>query len=92
MQVHDHIFDEHCPQRAPVEIVRYTGHQHFGAQSIELINLDRNETICRTSPVFGTQPGIPGNELGYVSRIPDDNLMPPYTIAPGTRVRIQVWA
>ena len=89
-QVFDTVFDRDCPQKAPMDIVRCTGHQHFGGQCIELFNLDKNETICRTCPVFGNQTGVPGNEDGYVVRIPDDDLTPPYTVAPGTRVRIMV--
>lgn len=83
-------FDKHCPQKTPVEIVRCTGHQHFGGQCLELIDLDNNQRICNTCPVFGTQPGVPGDEEGYVVRIPDDDLETPYTLKPGTRVQIRV--
>ena len=33
--------------------------------------------------------GEPGNEAGYVVKMTEDNLSPPYRIAPGTRVRIE---
>ena len=90
LQAFDTIFDKSCPQNKSMDIVRCNAHQHFGGQCVELINLDRNETICRSCPSFGTQAGVPGDELGYVVNIPVDDLTPPYTIAPGTRVRIQV--
>lgn len=31
----------------------------------------------------------PGNEDGYVVKMTDDDLAPPYNIAPGTRVRLE---
>ena len=31
----------------------------------------------------------PGNEAGYVVKMTDDNVSPPYKIAPGTRVRLE---
>ncbi len=55
-----------------------------------MINLDTNETICTSCPVFGTEPEIPGQEDGYVVKIADDDLTPPYVIQPGTRIRVQV--
>ena len=33
--------------------------------------------------------GEPGNEAGYVVRMTDEVLSPPYKIAPGTRVRLE---
>lgn len=32
--------------------------------------------------------GVPGNELGYVVKMTDDDPSPPYAIEPGTRVRL----
>ena len=90
LQIYDTVYDKECPQKAPVDIIRCNAHQHFGGQCVELINLDKNETICRSCPAFGTEPGVPGDESGYVVKIPDDDLTPPYTIAPGTNVRIKV--
>ena len=33
--------------------------------------------------------GEPGNEAGYVVKMTDEVLSPPYKIAPGTRVRLE---
>ena len=32
--------------------------------------------------------GEPGNEAGYVVKIQDDNLSPPYTLQPGGKIRL----
>ncbi|KAK9804600.1 hypothetical protein WJX73_006245 [Symbiochloris irregularis] len=88
----DTTVDAACPQSGPYDIIRCTGHQHFGAQCLSLIDLDNDKTICRTCPEFGTEKGVPGNEEGYVVRIPDDDLAIDgriYTVQPGTKLRIQ---
>ena len=90
LQVHDTVYDQLCPQRHNIDILRCTGHQHFGGQCIELINLDKNEPICKSCPDFGIKWGVPGDEAGYVVKIEDDTLPAPYTIAPGTHVRMVV--
>ncbi|KAK9796972.1 hypothetical protein WJX73_002710 [Symbiochloris irregularis] len=88
VQEFDTVYDKTCPQKAPVDIIRCTGHQHFGGKCIELWDLDKDALICRACPKFGTQPGSVGNEEGYVTSIPDDNIKP-YTVDPGTRVRVK---
>ena len=55
-----------------------------------MINLETNETICTSCPLFGDEPDVPGREDGYVVKIADDDLTPPYVINPGTRIRVQV--
>lgn len=59
-------------------------------QCMELVDLTNNHTICRTCPVFGTEEGAIGNELGYVVRELEDDVSPPYTLHPGTPVRVKV--
>ena len=90
MQAIETTIDEACPQPSPFLVVRCSSHQHFGGACITMINLDKNMTICESCPVLGTNPGVPGNEEGYVVRIADDDLLPPYLIEPGTRIRVEV--
>ncbi|KAK9842080.1 hypothetical protein WJX81_007607 [Elliptochloris bilobata] len=89
MKVLEMEVDAGCPQQSDFEIVRCTGHQHIGARCITLYNAETKDTICRSCPVLGTQEGQPGNEAGYVVKMTDDNVSPPYKILPGTRVRLE---
>lgn len=90
LQSYDTVYDKTCPQKHAVDVLRCTAHQHFGGQCVELINLDKDELICRSCPLFGSNGSQPGDESGYVVKIQDDDLTPPYHIEPGTNVRIQV--
>ena len=90
VQVFDTAVDHLCPQQQPLQIVRCQAHQHFGARCMELIDLANNHTICRSCPIFGTEQGVPGNELGYVVDEEQVDVMPPYVVQPGAQIRIQV--
>ena len=50
------------------DIIYGIGHQHIGALNISLY-ID-NDLKCTNVPKYGTQPGIAGNEKGYVVAIP----------------------
>ncbi len=56
-QVYDAVIDGACPQKKPFEVVRCTAHQHVGSQCMYLYNLDTDDLICKSCPVYGTQPG-----------------------------------
>ena len=90
VQALDTTIDAQCPQKQPVQVVRCQAHQHFGAQCMELIDLSNNHTICRTCPVFGTEEGVAGNEQGYLVRELEADVIPPYTLQPGTPIRVKV--
>ncbi|EIE18154.1 hypothetical protein COCSUDRAFT_68383 [Coccomyxa subellipsoidea C-169] len=87
-RVYDAVIDGACPQKKPFEVVRCTAHQHVGSQCMYLYNLDTDDLICKSCPVYGTQPGVPGDEEGYVVKMTDGEPSPPYLIAPGTNVRL----
>jgi hypothetical protein len=82
------VIDGKCPQKNPFYILRCTAHQHIGSQCITMYNEEDGSVICKSCPVFGTEAGQPGNELGYVVRELDDEVVPPYKVQPGTHVRI----
>jgi hypothetical protein len=56
-QVWDAVIDEKCPQSKPFEIVRCTAHQHVGSQCMYMYNLDKDELICKSCPIYGTEEG-----------------------------------
>jgi hypothetical protein len=80
--------DEICPQTEDLEIVRCTAHQHIGSKGMTAYAED-GTVICTSRPIYGKEEGSPGNELGYVVAISDDNLSPPYKIKPGTKIRVE---
>ncbi len=66
-QVYDAVIDGACPQKKPFEVVRCSAHQHVGSQCMSLYNLDTDELICRSCPVYGTQPGrVSWGLLGFL--------------------------
>ena len=48
-QAFDTTIDAACPQTGPFEVIRCTGHQHFGSQCLSLIDLD---AIKRTAQLL----------------------------------------
>lgn len=78
-----------CPQNNTLSIVRCTAHQHIGARCMHAYKADTSEHICSSCPLYGKVKDEPGNELGYVVAIKDDDLSPPYKIEPGTEIRVE---
>ena len=66
-QVYDAVIDGACPQKEPFEVVRCSAHQHVGSQCMSLYNLDTDELICKSCPVYGTQPGRVSLEFCEIS-------------------------
>ncbi|CAL5223582.1 g6118 [Coccomyxa viridis] len=87
-KTYDTVIDDRCPQKKPFEVVRCIAHQHVGSECLYMYNLDKDELICKSCPVYGTEPGVPGNEEGYVVKMTDGDPSPPYLVEPGTRVRL----
>jgi hypothetical protein len=45
------------------------GHQHIGGRGIRLLNTTAgadNTVVCESLPRYGTQPGVLGNEKGFI--------------------------
>lgn len=66
--------------------------KEFNHQAAKMAQLScTNIILCRTAGLnlFCFAAGKAGNEKGYVVKMTDDVLSPPYKIAPGTKVRLE---
>eukprot|EP00294_Goniomonas_avonlea_P005205 CAMPEP_0114558124 /NCGR_PEP_ID=MMETSP0114-20121206/10203_1 /TAXON_ID=31324 /ORGANISM="Goniomonas sp, Strain m" /LENGTH=847 /DNA_ID=CAMNT_0001743471 /DNA_START=21 /DNA_END=2564 /DNA_ORIENTATION=- len=81
------------PQSDKVQLLHISPHCHGPACiSMELINADTNETICKGLPVFG-EDSDPMNEAGYLIGIPpciwgsaEEGLLPPPVLSMETNL------
>lgn len=81
------------PQSNKVQLIHISPHCHGPACiSMEMINADTNETICKTHPVWGTGDEAM-NEAGYVAGIPpclwgskEEGLLPPPVLPLNTNI------
>eukprot|EP01050_Picozoa_sp_SAG11_P003880 SAG11_NODE_232_length_11930_cov_6.884794_3_plen_277_part_00 len=62
------------PMSGRVGIAWAGGHQHVGGRGVELwlqrpgsTGASEEQLLCRSTPVYGTKVGVPGNEQGYIA-------------------------
>ena len=75
-----------------VEVVYAVGHQHVGALNISLFVDD--EFVCASYPRYGTQPGVAGDEYGFVVEIStciDKDTTGSLHIKKGSKIRLDSW-
>lgn len=75
-----------------VEVVYAVGHQHTGALNISLFKND--ELVCASYPRYGSQPGVAGDEFGYLVEIStciDKDTTGSLKLSKGDKVRIDSW-
>lgn len=80
--------DFFCPQKENFTIVKCWGHQHIGAKCVSMYDTATGYEICRSCPTYGSVPGLPGDEEGYVVGMSATVLDPPYVIQPGQEVTL----
>jgi hypothetical protein len=75
------------PAGAAYDVKWMAGHLHIGARNIQLINTTlgggNNTVVCESRARYGTQPGVAGDEKGFVVDITPCAFDPPLRISGG---------
>ena len=91
----EHLSSTTFPVEEDQEIVVAIGHQHVGGLNISLYVND--QFVCSSHPVYGSEPGVAGNEKGYLVEMTtcfqkgQDPMRPDLIVKQGDTVRLDSW-
>lgn len=74
------------PPDAAYEVRWMVGHQHVGGRNIRFINSTagaNSAVLCESTPTYGTQAGVPGDERGFIVDMSRCEFNPPLLLRGG---------